>query len=250
MADAQLILVAGALLACGLLASLAASRLRIPGLVLFLGVGMLLGSDGLGWIDFADYGLARRVGIIALVLILFEGGLTSGVRRDPPRSWRGREPRAGGDVRHGADRRAHCGLALRLLDASRTVARIDVASTDGAAVFALLRGRRCGASLRARSRARPGSTTRSPSCSCSASSSGSSARTTALVDMLGLFAQQLGIGLAIGVAVGWLAVQAFRHVRLATAGLYPVASLAVAALAYGGAASCTARGSWPSISPL
>jgi potassium/hydrogen antiporter len=63
-----------------------------------------------------------------------------------------------------------------------------------------------------------------------------------VADMLGLLAQQLGIGLAIGIGVGWLAVQAFRSVRLATAGLYPVASLAVAALAYGGAASLDGSG--------
>ena len=55
-----------------------AGRVRVPGLVLFLGLGMLVGSDGLGWIAFNDYELARDIGIIALVLILFEGGLTSG----------------------------------------------------------------------------------------------------------------------------------------------------------------------------
>ena len=47
--------------------------------------------------------------------------------------------------------------------------------------------------------------------------------------------RQLGIGLAVGVGVGWLGVQAFQRARLATAGLYPVASLAIAALAFGGA---------------
>ena len=41
--------------------------------------------------------------------------------------------------------------------------------------------------------------------------------------------------LAVGLAVGWLAVQAFQRVRLATAGLYPVASIATAALAFGAA---------------
>ena len=51
----------------------------MPGLLLFLGLGMAIGSDGTGWIDFDDYELARTVGIVALALILFEGGLTSGV---------------------------------------------------------------------------------------------------------------------------------------------------------------------------
>ena len=46
--------------------------------MLFLGVGMLVGSDGLGLIEFTDYELARTIGIIALALILFEGGLAAG----------------------------------------------------------------------------------------------------------------------------------------------------------------------------
>src|SRR4051812_50201001 len=39
---------------------------------------MAVGSDGAGWIEFDDYSLARHIGIAALVLILFEGGLASG----------------------------------------------------------------------------------------------------------------------------------------------------------------------------
>ncbi|MEA2190896.1 MAG: potassium/hydrogen antiporter, partial [Solirubrobacteraceae bacterium] len=56
-----------------------------------------------------------------------------------------------------------------------------------------------------------------------------------VLDMTGLFLQQLGIGAIVGAAVGWLAVQAFRRAKLATGGLYPVASLAVVALAFGAA---------------
>src|SRR5919107_2661829 len=78
MTEGQAILAAGALLAGALAASLLAGRLRVPGLVLFLGLGMLIGSDGLGLIDFSDYEAARVVGIVALALILFEGGLAAG----------------------------------------------------------------------------------------------------------------------------------------------------------------------------
>src|SRR5919201_5267143 len=79
MTDAELILAAGALLAAGVGASLVAGRLRVPGLVLFLALGMAIGSDGTGWIEFNNYELARRIGVIALALILFEGGLASGL---------------------------------------------------------------------------------------------------------------------------------------------------------------------------
>ena len=58
--DAVLILVAGVLLATGVFASLGAARVRLPALVVFLGIGMVIGTDGLGWIDFSDYCLARR----------------------------------------------------------------------------------------------------------------------------------------------------------------------------------------------
>src|SRR6202008_3325241 len=76
--DAELILIAGVLLAAGIAGALLADRVRIPGLLLFLGLGMLAGSEGIGGIEFDDTGLARTLGTIALVLILFEGGLTSG----------------------------------------------------------------------------------------------------------------------------------------------------------------------------
>jgi potassium/hydrogen antiporter len=54
-------------------------------------------------------------------------------------------------------------------------------------------------------------------------------------DMLGAFVVELGVGLVVGVALGWVAVRAFRRLRLETGGLYPVASLTVAALAFGAA---------------
>src|ERR671916_3383472 len=82
--EGSLILVAGLLLAIGLAASLLAGRLRIPGLVLFLGVGMLVGSDGLGLIEFTEFKLARTIGVIALALILFEGGLAAGFQEIRP----------------------------------------------------------------------------------------------------------------------------------------------------------------------
>ncbi len=68
------LLAAGVLLLASLLLSRIGGRLGIPGLLLFLGVGMLAGSDGLG-IQFQDYRLAQIFGVVALAFILFQGGL-------------------------------------------------------------------------------------------------------------------------------------------------------------------------------
>src|SRR3954447_21779840 len=87
MTVGQMVLVAGAMLGAGIAATLVAGRLRLPGLVLFLGLGMAIGADGFGWVEFADYELARRLGVVALALILFEGGLTTGISELRPVAW-------------------------------------------------------------------------------------------------------------------------------------------------------------------
>src|ERR687898_3595661 len=84
MSDRELILVAGLLLAAGLAAAKVADRVRVPGLRLFLGLGMLAGSEGLGGIEFDDAELTRTLGTIGLVIILFEGGLSAGWREIRP----------------------------------------------------------------------------------------------------------------------------------------------------------------------
>jgi len=237
-----MILIAGALMAAGLVASFAADRMRVPGLVLFLGLGMAIGSDGTGWIHFSNYELARTIGIVALALILFEGGLTASF----------------------SEIRSVLGSALSLAFIGTLVTAVItglaawwifdltlleglllgsiVAATDGAAVFALLRGstlrRRVALTLEGESGLndplsvllvigfidwiqKPG---------------------YGVMDMLALLLRELGVGLAVGLAVGWLALQALRRVRLGTEAAYPIATLSIAALAYGGASALHGSG--------
>lgn len=71
----QELLIMGILLLAGVLVTRVSSRFGVPALVGFLAVGMIVGTDGLGWINFHDARAAQWVGVIALVFILFEGGL-------------------------------------------------------------------------------------------------------------------------------------------------------------------------------
>ena len=71
----QAVLAVGLLLLASVAAARLSERLRLPALVLFLILGMLAGSDGPGGIVFDSLESAQTVGTVALVLILFAGGL-------------------------------------------------------------------------------------------------------------------------------------------------------------------------------
>jgi cell volume regulation protein A len=231
--DGELILVAGALLAAGIGASLLAQRIRLPGLLLFLGLGMVIGSDGLDWIDFSDYELARTIGIVALALILFEGGLTAGYDEIRPVL----RPSLGLALLGTFVTAGITGLAAAWLFDLPTLEGLllgsVIASTDGAAIFALLRG----------------STLRRKLARTLEGEAGFNDPVAVLLvigfidwiqepaygaaDMAGEFVLELGVGAVVGIGVGWLGVHGLRRVQIDSPGLYPVASLATAALAFG-----------------
>lgn len=231
--DAELILIAGALLAAGILGALLADRVRIPGLLLFLGLGMLAGSEGIGGIEFTNTELARTLGTIALVLILFEGGLTAGWSEiRPVLGTAASLATIGTAVTAGL-----AGIAAKWIFGLSTLEGMlvgaAVAATDSAAIFAVLRRstleKRLARSLEGESGMndpvalllvigfiewiqKPG---------------------YGFADMAGLLALKLALGAAIGLALGRLAVTALNRVRLPTDGIYPVATIAIAGLAYG-----------------
>ncbi len=74
---AVLLLVLGTLLSLSVILSRSIDKLGVPVLLLFLALGIIGGSEGLGGIYLDDYGLAARLGTIALCLILFDGGLNT-----------------------------------------------------------------------------------------------------------------------------------------------------------------------------
>ena len=231
--DAELILIGGGLLAAGIAGGLLADRIRVPGLLLFLGLGMLAGSEGIGGIEFDDAELARTLGTIALVLILFEGGLTAG--------WSEIRPVLGtaaslatigtGITACVAGLAAHWIFDIGVLEGM--IVGAAVAATDAAAIFAVLRR----------------STLKKRLARTLEGESGMNDPVALLLvigfiewlqepgfgpaDMAGLLALKLAIGAAVGLALGRLAVTALDRVRLPTDGIYPVATIAIAGIAFG-----------------
>ena len=231
--DAELILIAGALLAAGIVGALLADRVRVPGLLLFLGLGMLAGSEGVGGIDFSNMELARTLGTIALILILFEGGLTAGWREIRPVLGTAASLATIGTVLTAVVAGFAAKLIFDLSTLEGMIVGAAIAATDSAAIFAVLRRstleKRLARSLEGESGMNdpvalllvigfiewiqePG---------------------FGLAEMAGMLVLKLAVGIAVGYVIGRLAVLAFNAVRLPTDGIYPVATIAIAALAYG-----------------
>jgi cell volume regulation protein A len=236
-----MVLVAGALLAAGLLASLVAGRLRVPSLLLFLGIGMLAGSDGFGWLDFSDYELAQTVGILALALILYEGGLASGWQEIRPVFLPAFSLATVGTlitaviVGFGASVLFDMSLLQGLLIGA------IVSSTDGAAIFAVLRG----STLRRRlARTLEGEAGMNDPAGIALMIGMIELAThdDATVLVVGReFVVEMVVGAVFGMLGGRLLVPLLRRARLPSGSMYPILALTLAGALYG--ATSIAHGS-------
>jgi potassium/hydrogen antiporter len=231
--DAELILAAGALLATGILGALLADRIRIPGLLLFLVLGMLAGSEGIGGIEFDDAELARTLGTIALVLILFEGGLTAGWSEIRPVLGTAASLATVGTVLTAVI----AGLAAKwIFDFSTLEGMLvgaAVAATDSAAIFAVLRRSTLEKRLARSLEGESGMNDPVALLLVIGFIDWIQQPDYGLLDMAGSLALKLALGVAIGLLLGRAAVAALDRVRLPTDGIYPVATIAIAGLAYG-----------------
>lgn len=240
--DAVLVLVVGALLAAGVLASVVATRLRLPALVLFLALGMLIGTDGLGWIDFENYGLTRTIGSVALLLILFEGGLAAGWDEIRPVL----RPAISLAVIATLGTALIVGLAatvlfdLPLLEAFLLGAVLS--GTDGAAVFALLRGTRLRSDIARTLEGEAGFNDPIAVLLVLVTIELLTRPDYGPLDVLLFFVQELGLGAVVGVILGAVGTFSLRALGSAPPGLHLVASLAIAATAYGAAGALHGSG--------
>jgi potassium/hydrogen antiporter len=225
-----------------LLVSIAAVRLSVgtglPSLLLYLGLGLLLGEDALG-LNFDDARLAQALGYAALVVILAEGGLTT--------SWRTIRPvvpaaAALATIGTAVSVTVTAGAARLLLDVDWRYAFLVgavLAPTDSAAVFSVLRRvplpARIGGLLEAESGFND-----APVVILVVALAGASAPTW--YELFGLLAYELTAGAVIGLAVGWLGALAVRRIALPASGLYPLAVMALCVTAYGSASAAHASG--------
>ncbi|HET9507748.1 MAG TPA: potassium/proton antiporter [Gaiellaceae bacterium] len=230
-----ILLLVGAILTASIVVALGASRTGVPSLVAFLALGMLLGSDGPGGIEFDDAELARTVGVIGLAAILFEGGLSTSWRRlrqvAVPAALLSTVGVAVTAVLTGLA--AYLLFDLTLLEA--VLLGAVVSSTDAAAVFATLRFTNIRRRLARTLEAESGINDPMAIALTIGLIEWILEPTSGFEELALLVFQKLGLGLVVGVALGAVAMWAFSRLPTSIGAFAPVASIAAASLSFGAA---------------
>ncbi|MEL6413261.1 MAG: cation:proton antiporter [Bacteroidota bacterium] len=136
-----ILIVGSFLLFVSILASKISTKIGVPTLLIFLAIGMLAGSDGIGGINFDNPHVAKVLGAITITLILFFGGLDTEFSHIRPVIWRGILLSTVGVL---ATAFSVGYFIYWITDFSLTEGLLMgaiVSSTDAAAVFSILRSR-------------------------------------------------------------------------------------------------------------
>lgn len=134
----------GALIFVSVVSSKLSDRFPIPVLLIFLAIGMLAGSEGIGGIYFDDAGLAKNIGIVALVFIIFAGGFDTEWKEVRGVFWPGVVLSTAGVLLTAAISGLFAVLLLGFSPIEGMLLGSIVSSTDAAAVFSVLRSKRIG----------------------------------------------------------------------------------------------------------
>jgi cell volume regulation protein A len=234
MDEGLMLLLVGVVLSASIVVALGAARTGLPVLVAFLGLGMVIGSDGPGGVVFDDAKLAREVGIVGLALILYEGGLQTSWRRlrqvAVPAALLSTIGVVVSAVLTGLA--AHVLFDLSWLE-SILVGAV-VSSTDAAAVFATLRftriRRRVARTLEAES---GGNDPMAIALTLGLIAWIERPNSYGFPDLVLLVVRQIGVGLLVGIALGIVASWVFARLPHSIGAFAPVASVAAATLSFG-----------------
>ena len=225
----DLLLGSALLLFVSILLSKNLGKLGIPALALFLGVGVLAGSEGIGGIYFDNFHTAQSLGTIALTIILFSGGLDTRWESIQPVLWRGITLSTLGVLVTAL----LVGLfATYILDFTLLEGLLlgsIVSSTDAAAVFSILRSRNLGLKNNLGPTLELESGSNDP-MAYFLTVSFTFLLTNAEADiwqLVPMFFLQMSIGAVMGWAMGQAMAWVINKIKLEQEGLYPALTLAM-----------------------
>lgn len=226
----MIIFLFGSLLLAGVISAKFSNRFNVPSLVLFIIVGMAL--NPLIYYDNAK--LTQLFGILALIIILFDGGMQT--------SWRDIRPVIGGSVSLAtigvlitATVFGVCSVFILGIDWKEgMLIGAIVGSTDAAAVFAVLGSQNVKKRLTSTLEAESGTNDPMAVFLTISFIEWIQIPDLSVWEMLFSFVWQMGLGLGLGLLAGWFIVQVLNRIALDTSGMYPILAIGFAILTYSG----------------
>lgn len=230
-----LILGMALLLLVSVFSSLLSGKLGVPSLLFFLAIGMLAGSEGIGGIYFDDPVMARLIGTIALLFVLFSGGLDTNWKKLRPILKSGVALSTVAIVVSAVLVGLFCYAVLDFTLLEGLLIGTIVSSTDAAAVFSVLHSKKVLMCERIKSLIEFESASNDPmAILLTIGLIHIITRTeSSTLDLLGLFAKQILLGTIFAVVLGQCIVWIIRHIHLESEGLYSVLSIGMVLLVYG-----------------
>jgi cell volume regulation protein A len=234
VSPAIVILVVSILLLASVLASKTANRTGLPTLALFLLIGMLAGSDGIGKISFNNPETAQFMGIIALCFILFSGGLDTKFDRVKPVAWRGITLSTAGVLITAVSLGAFVHWVTDFGWLESLLLGSIVSSTDAAAVFAIFRSKSTGLKRNLRPLLELESGSNDPMAYFLTITFVSLIQhpDASFWSMAPVFLKGMSLGALMGFLIGRLTVRVINRVDLFIDGLYPVLTIAMMLFSY------------------
>lgn len=225
----NILLVGSILLLISVLAGKTSYKFGVPTLLLFLGIGMLAGSDGIGGIHFDDPKTAQFIGIVSLNFILFSGGLDTNWNDVKPILKEGILLSTLGVLLTAVSLGLFVWLITDFTIYESLLLGSIVSSTDAAAVFSILRSK----SIALKTNLRPTLELESGSNDPMAYVLTIAFLTLVthpdqpFLSVIPLFLQQMILGGIAGFAFGALSKFIINRIKLDFEGLYPVLVIAL-----------------------
>lgn len=235
MIDVNYLLLAGSVL---ILASIGIAKLSdnlgVPTMLLFIGIGMLAGSEGAGGIYFDDPNLAKSIGVIALIIILFAGGLDTKWSRVQPVFWHASALSTVGVLITAVLVGLFFSFIFHLPLYMGLLLGAIISSTDAAAVFSVLRSKNLGlkGDLQPLLELESGSNDPMAVFLTVGLIQLITVPTESFYQLVPQFFFQMSVGGIMGWGSGKIIAYFLNNLKLAYEGIYPVFLLALAALVY------------------